>query len=287
MDAMYRVWVLAAALCAGCFSKPGFSGGGGDGDGGIDGNIDSGTGSMPCTGTTWPSPVNVMGLDNQVTGEPTITGDLKEIYWSHQSAGWKIEWAKRTLVTSGFTTQGVVAFDPGAAIDQDPSITDDGLMMIYRVGLDEPDARMKQVTRLNRVPGTPWSAPIDVPGLAAATVTSLDLSGDGLTLYYTRGLTLHFATRNTRMDMFTEQPQILGAGIVFPAISGDELSLYYMSNNLIHVATRGDKLSAFGTGMPVFNDPKLKDADITADGKTMVIATDNSYTIAISQRTCP
>lgn len=283
---MHRVWVLAAALCTGCFSKPGFSGGGGA-DGGVDSSIDSSTDAMPCTGTTWPTPVNVTGLNGQVTGEPTVTGDLKELYWSRQSTGWKIEWAKRASASGGFTTQGVVTFDTGAAIDQDPSITDDGLMMIYRVGLNEPDARMKQVTRLDRLPGTAWSSPIDLPGLAGATVTSLDISGDGKTIYYTRGTTLRYATRSSREGSFTEQPQTLGTSIQFPAISGDELSLYYMSNDRIHAATRTDKVSAFEPGALVFSDTMLKDADVTADGTTMVIATDNNFTVAISQRTCP
>lgn len=292
---MHRVWVLAAALCAGCFSKPGFSGGGGNGDGGIDatdGSTDgTGDGSIdapPCTGA-WATPVAVVGLENDVTGEPTATGDLEELYWAYQNgAAWKIHWG--SVIQPGslsYTNRGRAPFhtvDDG--IDQDPSITDDGLLLVYRVGTGEQFARLKQVTRPDRTTG--WSAPAEVPGLSSIVPFGLDISGDGLTLYYNVGQTLKYATRANRVDPFVEQPGNIGSSLLFPAISGDQLTIYVTTNFMgVDMATRMNRISAFGTKSPVFSAMELHDPDVTADGKTMVMGTDTNNTIAISRRMCP
>ena len=293
---MHRVWVLAAALCAGCFSKPGFSGGSA-GDGGTDGATD-GTGdgasdssidAPPCT-AAWPNPTNVTDLNNDVTGEPTATGDLEEVYWAYQNgSSWEIHWASVTTPgTLSYTNRGRAVFhtiDDG--FDQDPSITDDGLVLVYRTGANEAAARVKVVTRPDRM--SAWSSPVDLQGLTAVAPSTLDLSGDGLTIYYNVGQTLRYATRSIRTAAFVEQPTSLGNNFPFPAISGDQLTMYYSStSNGVFKATRTSLTNAFTAAGTVFAaSTMLLDPDVTQDGTTMVMGTRNGYTLAISKRTCP
>jgi hypothetical protein len=285
---MHRAWVLVVALCAGCFSKPGF---GGNGDGGTDGSTDGASdGSIdatPCT-ATWPSPNPVSGLNGWVTGEPTITGDLEELYWAYEDGPeWQIHWAEVTQPgTLAYTYKGQVAFTILDGTDPDPSITDDGLLMVYREGPSNIQTQMRQVTRASRM--APWTAPVDVPGLGGTSATTLDISGDGLTLYYNLGTTLRYATRGDRLEPFVQQATQLGTGLLFPAISGDQLSVYFtMGTSGVYTAKRSGTSSGFLAPDAVFSSSSLHDPDVTQDDTTMVIATRDNYTIAFSQRACP
>jgi hypothetical protein len=294
---MHRVWVLAAALSAGCFSKPGFSGSGGDGDGGpgdgvadstTDGTTDSSIDAPPPCTTAWPTPMAVSGLTSDVSGEPTVTGDLKELYWTYQDGQvYELRWAEVSdLPMLAYTYKDRTSFDTDAGVDRDPSITDDGLLLVYRVGMSEVTARMEQVERANRM--SAWGPPSAVPGLGSIVPSTLDISGDGLTIYYNEGQTLRHATRSSRTASFVVQPAQLGTNLQFPAISGDELTIYVTTNFMgVDTATRPNKGSAFGGKSAVFTDSMLKDPDVTADGKAMVVATRAGNTIAISRRMCP
>jgi hypothetical protein len=275
---MHLGWVLAAVLCAGCFSKPGFGGGGGTGDGGTG---DGGT----CTGA-WSTPEPITALNNQVTGEPTITGDKLQVYWHVQNTptSQEIHWASRESASEDFTDRGTVSgLDGATGIDTDPSISDDGLVLVYRIGANEQAAGFREVTRT--AADLAWGAPHSLAGLNTIVPASLDLSGDGLTLYYNVSQTLYSATRPTRGAAFTQSTTTLGTNRRFPAISGDELTLYY-ETPAITSATRSAKTVAFPAGTAFYTDTDLHDVDVTQDGKTLVVATHAGETIAIATR-CP
>lgn len=256
-------WVLAATLC-GCFSKPRF-------------------GDDTSANGVWGEPVAISELDFQVTGEPTITDDLTTLYWATQitSMSWVLGGARRATTSEGFA---VITVDfGGATIDQDPSVTSDGRLMVYLT-----DQGGLAYATWNQGAGA-LSPAGQVPGLAGVTgATSLDLSGDGKTLYYNVGTELWFATRARTIDNFMPMKS-LGSGFFNPAISGDELTIYY--GNVggtprgVKYATRSQKGSAFLPQGDVFTE--FKDPDVSADDQTMVVAIDDKQTIGISHRVQP
>jgi hypothetical protein len=261
-----RFVLLVAVLCAGCFSKPGFSERT-DARSGDDGATDAPT-DAPCE-RHWQSPQIIPELSGNVTGEPTITGDLKTMMWALQISGstWEIRWAERASVTAPFTIKPGEPFASMSMFDADPSITDDGLLVVYRSGsLSVP--RISQATRPDR--NSAWSLAA-APGAPNITVSALDVSGDGLTVYYTDTSNALFSiSRPTRSGTFGSSIGPLAAGTTFPAISGDELTVFYVSGTTaISSRIRGTKGAAFptaGTAVASGYDP-----DVTADGLTMVV----------------
>lgn len=244
--------------------------------------------SAACAGA-WTTPTPLTELTNLVTGEPTITGDKLQLFWSVQNSAtsWEIHWASRDAVTDIFSDRGTLPIiDNPSGIDQDPSISDDGLVLMYRVGANEQGAELHEVTRSAATDA--WGNPATLAGLTTVTPASLDLSADGLTVYYVTSQTLRSATRGSRTAAFTQNGVSLGTMFRFPAISGDELTLYYEvgTSGSIYRTVRGSTTSAFPAGSVLFNDTNLHDVDVTADETTLVVATRDGNTIAISTR-CP
>lgn len=286
--AMHRGWFVAAALLgAGCFGKPGFSGSPSDAktDGGGGGDDAGGDGPIPdgCAGG-WSAPAIRHELDGLVGGEPTITADLKTLYFSKQltANSWQIHWADRGDASSAFTSRGRAPFDTvGSAFDQDPAVTDDGQMVIFREG---PSGAIKQAVFTN--PG--WNV-TNVPGLDALAPTSLELSGDGLTLYWSTNGTLHVGKRGVRTAAFVEDGSAFGTGIHWPTVTADGMHLYYtmLPNTYgVYEATRTSQTSAF-SGATMLLGSGYHDPDVTSDGAVMIVGERASTTIAILRRDCP
>jgi hypothetical protein len=224
----------------------------------------------------------MIALLGTVTGEPTITGDLKQVFWTYQGTpNWEIWWADRAQPSADFMNHGAAPMlDATNGVDPDASITDDGLTIIYRVGANEGAAHLREATRTQT--NMSFDAPHDLAGVATLGVTALDVSGDGLTLYYNVGMDLRYATRANRGASFTPKGSI-GNNFPFPSISGDQLTLYYQEATT-RSTTRSSTTSAFTAGQDVFTDPDLHEPEVTQDDTTMVIATRAGGTIAISTR---
>lgn len=287
MTAMHGGGLVAAALVAGgCFGKPDFSGVPGDARLDSGGGHDDAAGDAPvpdgCVGA-WGQPMLRHELDGLVAGEPTITADLQTLYFAKQITGtsWEIHWADRGDATSAFTPRGRAPFDlNGSAHDQDPSVTDDGLMVIFR---DGPSGSIKQAV----FSGT-WTV-TNVPGLDALAPSSLELSGDGLTFYWSTNGTLHIARRGTRTTAFVEDPATFGSNIHWPTVTGDGLHLYYTmlpSTYGVYEATRTTPTAAFA-GSTMLLGSSYHDPDVTSDGAVMIVGERLDTTVAIMRRDCP
>ena len=246
-------------------SKPGF--GGGDG------------GSEDCV-MGWRKPVAVPGFDNKVTGEPTITSDLLHVYFAKQMTGtlWEIHSASRTTTTEAFLVTAAAPFAAGSQFDQDPAVTDDNQLVVFRVGSSNKVSQARWT-------GTSWS----VEPALDHKVTSLDISADGLTLYYAvDGGDLSATTRVDRMTAFTVSSTTIASNVLFPSVTADGLTLYSVDGGApgtgVAVSTRASKASGFGTASHLFDD--VVDPDVTGDGNTMVVSM-NHTTMGIATRDCP
>jgi hypothetical protein len=266
------------ALGAGCFGKPGFSG---TGDARLDGS--GGDDAMPdaCTGA-WGNPSVLHELDGLVVGEPTITADLKAIYFSTMVGGrWEIHYATRNDPMEPFIPQGHLSVDPGSMVDQDPSVTSDGRLIVFRATM-QGAIQQAEDTGSGFVVG-------NVPGLIGLVPDTLDLSGDGNTLYFMKNGALHVARRTQRSMPFAEDTEMFGTDLHWPAVTGDGTLLYYtMTPNTygVYEATRTSVTAPF-TGAAMILDSAFKDADVTDDGAVMVVAQRADTTAAILRRGCP
>lgn len=272
---------LVAALCGGCFAKPGFSGGdggtsGGDGSGGDGGG---GSDAPACTGA-WGAPVRLTEFDNKVTGEPTMTRDRKHVYFAKQESGshWEIHSATRSATDVPFLVTSAPQFDVGGSTyDQDPAVTDDNQLVVF---IQSTSHFVAQV----RWDGTGWLS----EGALMASVTSLDISPDGLTLYYaTSGKELFATKRASRMVPFTTSATPIASDILFPSVTGDGLTLYSVEGvpgTGIEVRTRTTTTDAFGPPTRLFDN--AVDPDVTSDDSAMVVSV-NHTTLGLATRACP
>ncbi len=265
---MYWLVGLVVALACGCFGKPGFTERSDASSGDDDAAMDA-----PCA-RRWQPAVTIPELTGLVTGEPTITGDRRIMMWARQTQAafeWEIRWADRASVTDAFGPYPTEPFASGGPVDPDPSITDDGLLVLFRSGTP---SRLFQAIRPDRL--TTWLAG-PVAGGPDLDVTSLDISADGLTAYYTDGTDLYSVSRATRSAAFGTPGPRLAQNVRFPAISGDELTIYYTTGGGgVYSKQRTSKTAAFPNTAPTTVYTDGKDPDVTADGTTLVLGKDGT-----------
>ena len=119
---------------------------------------------------------------------------------------------------------------------------------------------------------------------------SLDLSWDGLRIYYTnQDGELYFAERPTRDAPFDASVRVLApeTNFYFPSVSPDELELFYNHTPAeapaVYYRRRSSRTAAFGAEQKLFEN--AGDADVAASSRTLVIARDRGlYTL---ERACP
>ncbi|MBL0220359.1 MAG: hypothetical protein IPQ07_41630 [Myxococcales bacterium] len=202
------------------------------------------------------------------------------MYWAHNNGSWLIERASRSSTTATWGIGATINFGQGTVIDADPSITDDGTLMILRIN-NAGDPIFVQ----SKNTGGTWSPVVDVAGLTGIHPSSLDLSGDGLTLYYNdMANNLHVATRGDLASAFVDSGGTFGAGFSFPTISADGLLMFY-SNGIGGTSratrpTTTDSFTSVGEELANYKDP-----DLTQDGTTLVVAKDQK--IHVATRACP
>jgi hypothetical protein len=143
------------------------------------------------------------------------------------------------------------------SVDVDPSMTADGLLLFFcstRPGLGNLNVWSSE----RATTADPWGTPVMVgAGEISTTATEQDpvISGDGLTLYFTRQNDIYRATRTSRADAFGAPVAIselnTGSVDVVSSVSYDGLTLTLHSTRPgsqgadIYLATRPDPSSAW------------------------------------------
>ncbi len=272
---------LVALVCCGCLSKPGFSGG--DGGTGSEDAPSDGTSDGACT-PVWGAPVVQSEFNNKITGEPTITSDLRHLYFAKQLGAmqWEIHSATRSSTATSFSVTSSQLFGaPVSTYDQDPAVTDDNELVVFIAG---SPPKVSQA----RWNGSSWVIELALD-LAVAT---LDVSPDGLTLYYAvSGGDLFETKRMSRGVPFTASATTIASGVLFPAVTGDGLTLYAVDGTSpgtgIAVRTRPSTTDTFGgatAAVHLFSG--WVDPDVTADGKTLVLSKSGTM-LGVATLACP
>ncbi len=218
------------------------------------------------------------GLGQTTVGSvPTTRGDLLEIFWLEKNP-YYIYRATRTAVDQPFVTDpNIVSFsevagDPNVFND-DPALTADGLEVIFISNRDATSTKYAYIATRPTVDAS-WSTPTILTGNVRATITSLDLSWDGLTLYYVDSVGNLYQTQRIDRQSPFQSAIPLGVGITYPTLSSDGLELFGVASGTakgVVYATRHKTTDMFPSLTVLVGLQGELDVDLTPDGQILVV----------------
>lgn len=262
---MRLAWLYV--LAAGCFSKP-------------DAPLQDATPS--CSDAPFAVTREVPGFaDADEEFDANERTDGKELFFS-KTNGSRVQlyFAQRGATTEPYASLPV-PFAMTNVNETSPSLTRDGFLLLYTSEL-AGTWRVQEVGRASWV--MPWGAPRQV--LPDGSGDSIDISPDGLAMYYSHHANgeLYYATRSTRMELFTTQKRV-GNGIAYHAVSPDELEVYYNDSvtHKLYRQTRATTDDMFANEELVFAEGT--DPQISWDGRSMLLGINHS--IWVAERNCP
>ncbi len=117
---------------------------------------------------------------------------------------------------------------------------------------------------------------------------SIDLSWDGLTLYFTAASGVLYVTHRDDLDAPFDGPRMLFDDVSFPSVSPDEKEIYYSrfsagAYGQVFRKTRDDRDADFANEEVVFDD--AGDPDVSPDAATLVLSTRGG--LSLLSRACP
>lgn len=218
------------------------------------------------TGLCFEPRVQITG----VTGfDPTLSADKRELIFvdkpngdydlfiaTRDDAQASTPFANETAITQFNTT-----FD-----ETDASLTEDGLVVVFKSNRSGA-ARAYQSERANRA--VAFLTPVMVPGLESTAINGLDISPDGLTLYFDDNVSFAAASRTSRAAPFGNIQRFSLDHAAYPSVSPDGLELYYNAAGIVR-RTRASTSDPFDGGTAAVVDDGGSDADLTSDGSTLI-----------------
>jgi len=208
--------------------------------------------------------------------DPTQSDDPLELYftWAVNTVDFQIASATRTAPDQTFDMPTVASFS--VAHNTDPSISSDGLHIVF-LG---PNDQVFQVDRATRQ--SAWSAATIVAGIDNFTVAGgLDISPDGLTIYFSDMHQLRTATRSDPLAGFANITELaVGLDVAFPGISPDQRELFYNpgSTHVLHHVTRNSATLDFDPSTDEIILMNAGDPDVSPDSRTLLYDVDGVLT---------
>ena len=227
------------------------------------------------------SPVNIDSINggddiNSANGElaPFISLDGLSLYYSKDTSGfYDLYVAKRPNRYSPFGNESSLsAINHGTYYDFHPSVTEDGLTMVYHRGDGDQtvDDHLKIVNRAST--SVPFQNESTIREISPDTRDYIHefeahISPDGLTLYFARQVNstmevdIYRARRSSRSAAFAPMSSVSGINSEYhefsPFVMADGLTIFFSSHrsgleNKFYMSTRADTSSTFGT--PVLID---------------------------------
>ena len=221
-------------------------------------------------------------LQNGLSGshDPQLSRDRLELFTARQaSATFDLYRSTRSDTATQFGIGlPITELDDSVADDTDPALTDDGLMIVFLSNRAGSGFRAYQATR--GVVGGQFTLPDPLPGLPVQPMDGIDLSADGLTVYFHVGPTLYQSIRDNRDNPFGA-PQQIGPFGAFPSMSPDKLAIYYNASTggLVRRSRTTPNDGFSGTEESV--DGGGSDGDMISDGTAIVLTTGANSDIVV------
>lgn len=187
-----------------------------------------------CSTVQFGSPAKLAQFDNgDREGEPQLSSDGTELWYTSNTVGTNSKY----LIFRGVRAADTGPFDVELVelVDNDigngnPALTADGRRLMFSFG-DEVYEGIRQDPH-----AFPFDSVVAVNGFGQHDkgVQELDLSWDGLRIYYVANKALWFARRKDRDQPFIEHRMLLDAGAEIGSltVSGDELEMFYSRANV-------------------------------------------------------
>ena len=224
-----------------------------------------------CTGKFSPNIELVLEQDGSTKFDPA-TNELGELWFTVVGNSRDIRLATPDG-EGGFETHTAANFNDPTADDYDPAASADGNRLLFistRLG----GSRVFEIVRNAGMFGDP-ALLANVP-----PVEGIDISDDGLRLYFNDPMGLHVMERPDLGAAFANR-RLLALDGDYPSISGDELEVYY-NVELARIArrTRPNATTEFGSEESPLEGTTAdfldgNDAEISPDGTTLMYAVDN------------
>lgn len=238
-----------------------------------------------CSSARFVNAMRLQGSALATDWDPSSTQDMHELWVtrSNDPNGFDLF----ILTETGGTYDTATAFtDNSAASDGDPALSADGLALAF-ISERLSGIRVFEATRTSTSVAFEPSSPVaSIP----AAERGIDLSRDGLRLYYVSGdpPELRVVERPDRSSAFGPPGPVLATDVHYPSISADELELFharYNSGSIVGVF----RLTRTTTTVPFEPDPEAvaplaADPDISPDSTRLYFTTGGE--LGSMTRTC-
>ncbi len=223
--------------------------------------------------------------------DPQLGPDGTELWLTHYDNGeLDMYRAARPDRNADFVTPAVKAELVPGVRTMDASLSGDGRRMLFLQGVVAPkDRQVYEGVRAN--PKSPIFDSIRIViGIDVSTtgIDGIDLSWDGLTLYYSDSDGMLWRTRRPSLDEPFADKQALFSNISWLSVTPDELEIFYNrpsdgGNPPVYRRSRDTRDGDFVNEELVL--PAGYDPDVSSDATQLIIGVDNG--LAVLSRECP
>ena len=234
-----------------------------------------------CTWEPWSAPAPVEGFEGgDWERSPEQRSDRLEMLFARYEVvnggvfNAQIRSATRATSAMPYAAAGVVVdLNDPSADDIEPTLSADGLLVMWSSSRTS-GRRAFQVRR--PALGAAFSTPVLALGLEARVIYAMDLTADGLGLYFDDASELWFSRRSARDRPF-ESPVPLGISGSGPSVSRDQLEIFYSRSFRLFSRRRASIDEAFADEVEIGiqGASNYGAADLSADGTELLLIVDD------------
>ena len=242
----------------------------------------------PCTWGPFGQEIPIPELVNAVSTNfyaPSLRGDSQEmLFVSYSVTSYDLYRVTRPNAFTAWTDRLKVAeLDTDAYDETDPALTANGLDLFY---LSNASGKAQAYEATRPSVSDQFTAAVAVPALSSFGVAGLDISADGLTLYFTlpADSQLYTITRSSPQASFGSfVPVATVGGGTSPSISSDQREVFYKTIG-VEEQTRMATDQPFDGTTEAAIDSDGADPEISFDGTTLIFASPSGA--AMQVRSC-